>query len=136
MLEATIRWLFFIFLSFFPLVLSFILIKVKITRVKTWSELLKGGELFLFSTTISASSIVSIFNVPSKFGFGLKLITLYLLMIVLLISSGMFSVFFFLKLNEVNLSIDEKLFVHSLTWWTILAVILNYLAFIQGHVYW
>ncbi len=128
MTEAHIRWFFFnIILALLPLFFNLILIKIG--QIKTnWIELLKGGELFFFSSTISASSIGGLlFQNPSNI--ALALVISYLLLVVLAISTGMFSLSSFLKLKQMDM-LDNKIFSKSSVWCAFLAVLLSYLTFL------
>ncbi len=56
-MSASILWIFVnIILALLPIVTNFILIKIMKIH-KKWYETMTGGELFIFSTTISASAI-------------------------------------------------------------------------------
>lgn len=106
--ESSIRWFFFnVFFALLPLLLNLLLILVG--SIKTnWSELLKDGELFFFSTTIAASSIGTLlFQSPPNL--IIALITSYILMAILTISTGMFALSSFLKLKQMDV-IDKKSF--------------------------
>lgn len=128
--EASIKWFFFnIVLALLPLLLNLMLIKVG--SVKTnWSELLKDGELFFFSTTIAASSIGTLlFQEPSS-PIIASLVS-YFLMVILMISTGMFALSSFLKLKQMDV-IDKKIFSASSAWCAVLTIVLSYFAFVQG----
>ena len=128
--ESSIRWFFFnVVLALLPLLLNLMLIQVG--SIKTnWSELLKDGELFFFSTTIAASSIGALlFQNPSSP--VLASVTSYFLMVILMISTGMFALSSFLKLKQMDV-IDKKVFSASSAWCAVITIFLSYVAFIQG----
>jgi hypothetical protein len=128
--ESSIRWFFFnVVLALLPLLLNLILIQVG--SIKTnWSELLKDGELFFFSTTIAASSIGALlFQSPSSL--IVASITSYILIAILMISTGMFALSSFLKLKQMDV-IDKKVFSASSALCAIVTICLSYVAFVQG----
>lgn len=128
--ESSIRWFFFnVILALLPLFLNLMLIQVG--SIKTnWSELLKDGELFFFSTTISASSIGALlFQKPSNP--IAASVTIYFLMVILMISTGMFALSSFLKLKQMDV-INKKIFSSSSAWCAVITVLFSYFAFIQG----
>ncbi|NEP80751.1 MAG: hypothetical protein F6K39_22815 [Okeania sp. SIO3B3] len=56
-MSANLLWIFVkIVLPLMPIVINFIFIKI-MGSDKKWYQILTGGELFIFSTTISASAI-------------------------------------------------------------------------------
>lgn len=127
---SSLKWLFFnVILSLLPLALNAILVVVG--RVTTsWPEMLKDGELFFFSTAISASSIGGLlFQVPSNK--VVAAIVTYLLMTILMISTGMFALSSFMKLKQID-AIDKTVFGASSAWCAIFTIILSYIAFVLG----
>ena len=90
MIENNANWILFnVILALFPLVLNAILLPLSGGMIK-WKDLLKDGELFFFSTSITASSIGSIFlKRPSNLAFSVVLGSF--LVILLITSSCLFS---------------------------------------------
>lgn len=129
--ESSTRWFFFnVVLALLPLLLNLILIRVG--NIKTnWPELLKDGELFFFSTAISASSIGTLlFQHPSSP--LVASITSYFLILILIVSTGMFALSSFMKLKQMDDVIDKKVFGLISAWCAVIAIIISYIAFIQG----
>ncbi|MGJ5674056.1 MAG: hypothetical protein ACR9NN_10665 [Nostochopsis sp.] len=121
MLQNSMKWFFFnVFLALLPLLLNFILIKIG--RIKTtWFELLKDGELFFFSTSLAASSIGAfLFQSPSSL--MIASVTSYLLITLLLISTGLFALSSFLKLKQME-AIDKKVFGAGSAWCAIIVIL-------------
>ncbi|MBD1853000.1 hypothetical protein H6F87_23945 [Cyanobacteria bacterium FACHB-502] len=128
--QASIKWLFFnVILALLPLLLNLILVKIgKVTTDR--AELLKDGELFFFSTTIAASSVGSLlFQSPSNPIFAS--IVSYLLMTIIMISTGLFALSSFLKLKKME-AIDKQVFSDSSAWCAAITIALSYFAFVQG----
>jgi hypothetical protein len=128
--QLSIKWLFFnVILALLPLLLNLIL--VKIGQVSTdRAELLKDGELFFFSTTIAASSVGTLlFQSPSNP--IIASVVSYLLMTIIMVSTGLFALSSFLKLKKMDV-IDKKVFSSSSAWCAFITVVLSYFAFVQG----
>lgn len=130
MLEAHIKWIFFnVVMALFPLLLNFILTRVGNMQIGL-VDLLKDGELFFFSTAISASAIGTLFSErPSDLATAVVLGCL--LLVILIISTGLFSLRSFLKLKQMDV-LDARIFGKASVWCSLIAVILSYLTFVQG----
>lgn len=97
-LPTQLQWIFFnVILALLPIFLSAVAIRFFSTSTR-WSQALMDGELFIFSSTMSATSIgVSVFD-GAKLNFlgGIALCTLIL---VLIISTFLFGISQFLKIK-------------------------------------
>ncbi len=126
--EDHIIWLFsHVILALLPFFLTLILIYVGGIKI-TWINLLKQGELFFFSSTISASSISNLFiqnshNQISQFIIGC------ILLIILMVSTGMAALRRFMDLQEdIENPIDNQVFSTFSIVCTMLAILLSYIS--------
>lgn len=132
MLEAHINWLFFnVVLALLPLLINLLLMFIGKIKIN-WIQLFKEGELFFFSSTISASSIGTLlFEKPSNL--ALALASAYLLIVILIVSTGMFALQRFLKLQnyqQINKMVDEKIFSKYSLFTALLSIFLGYITFL------
>ena len=112
-------------------------------KVETeWYKIVKDGELYIFSTTICASSIgVLLFEHSnsnnqslSAASRGISLshtLTACSLLFVLIISTAAFALASYLKLKEQSFP-DEKLYSAGSVGTAIVAALLGYVTFVQG----
>jgi len=133
--EAT-RWFFFnVILALTPLAFSFLLVLLLKFAV-TWHEILKDGELFIFSTTLSAGAIgeslyrnaatVASPETPPSPANGPSW-TVLALMIVLLLTSGLFAVSTLLKFKKESPP-DQQLFSIASITTAIFAVVFSFVS--------
>jgi hypothetical protein len=109
-MEPTIRWVFTnVILALIPIVINLILIKM-LKMGTQWHQMLKDGELFIFSTTLSASSI-GIASFQGKLVNSSESLLFWALIVVLIISTALFSLSSLTKLKQID--IDEKFFATS-----------------------
>lgn len=107
-MSAKILWIFVnIILALLPIVTNFLLIKImKIER--EWYETLKDGELFIFSTTISASAIgVTFFQ--GSLDNSLGNLVFCILLLTIIFSTLLFGFASVLKFKQEKMP-DEKLY--------------------------
>lgn len=129
-IEASIRWSFFnVIFPLLPILFNLILLKVGSLK-PDWVELLKDGQLFFFSTTISANSIGSLLFIDPNNQILATIITC-LLILIIFCSAGLFALSSFLKLKNMDI-IDNKVFSIFSAGCAFFTVILSYFAFIQG----
>jgi|GEM_PF-5796759 len=130
MIENNINWIFFnVILALFPLILNSIIVPISSEKIQ-WKDLLKDGELFFFSTSITASSIGTLFlKRPSNI--ALAVLVGSLLIIVLVMSSCLFSLASFQKIKQIDF-LDKELYAISSVWCSVAAAILGYLTFALG----
>lgn len=143
-----LKWFFVnILLAILPLIASFLIVlnfKEDERRKWTWISLFKNGELFFFSSAISASAIselssardTSTSKITAIQASGDYTITLISLILILLISTIMFGSSAYLNLQSQifktqSSPIDERRFAYSSVFCAITAAILGYIAFIQ-----
>ena len=105
-MNEKILWIFKIVLPLMPIVITFIFIKIKEID-KEWYQVLTGGELFIFSTTISASTIgvtsfQSLDNSLGNLGFDILILTIIL-------SAALFALGSSIKLDGSKIP-DEELY--------------------------
>ena len=105
-MSEKILWIFKIVLPLMPIVITFIFIKIKEID-KEWYQILTGGELFIFSTTISASTIgvtsfQSLDNSLGNLGFDILILTIIL-------SAALFALGSSIKLDGGKIP-DEELY--------------------------
>lgn len=148
-LEETIRWLVFnVVLALLPLIVNFFILTIIKNQQKpdsVWREILKEGELFIFSSTISASSIGTLvfrgFSTntanSSVTGPSALILTIIIssLIIVLLLSTASFGISTFAKFVRQNTSsdviFDDKRLSNASLAIAILASLLSYSAFVS-----
>lgn len=132
-MEPTIRWIFTnVILALTPILINFILIKV--LKIGTpWHQAFKDGELFIFSTTLSASSIgIASFQGTLKTALGSLIF--WVLLLVLILSTVLFSLASFIKLKQEKIP-DERLFAATSISCAAFASICSYIiAFISGTI--
>ena len=111
-MDSSIQWIFAnIVLALLPIVTNFLLIKMMNIN-KKWYETVKEGELFIFSTTISASAIgVTFFQGGLDNSLGTLLFCVLLLVIIF--STLLFGLASFLKFREEKMP-DERLIENSI----------------------
>ena len=132
MIENNINWIFFsVILALLPILLNFTIVKLSNIRNIGWVELLKDGELFFFSTATSASSIGTlVLNRPPNI--ALTILIGSLLVIILIMSSCLFSLSSFLKLKQMDV-LDKRMFGVISIWCSFFAVALSYyVLFVMG----
>jgi hypothetical protein len=142
------KWFFVnILLAILPLIATFFIVltfKEEERRKWTWVSLFKNGELFFFSSAISASAIsdlssgrdTSTSNLTTTQAAGDYTITLISLIFILLLSTIMFGSSAYLNLQSQifktqSSPIDERRFAYGSVFCAITAAILGYIAFIQ-----
>lgn len=130
-LELTILWIFTnIILALIPIAINLVLIKILKISME-WYKALKGGELFIFSTTLSASSI-GLGSIQNAFNNVLGTLSFCILILVIIISTVLFGVACFTKLKNENIP-DEKLFAAASISCATLASIFSYtVAYMSG----
>lgn len=128
-INSSIAWLFFnVIFAVFPVLFNVVL--VRLGNIKTSrAELLKDGELYVFSTSISAASVGSIlFGNPSNL--IISSLTACCLMSVFCASSGFFMLASFTKLKKINV-FDKQFYSDSSIACALITVFLSYIAFVQ-----
>jgi hypothetical protein len=130
MIENNVNWILFnVILALFPLLFNAVLLPLSGEMLK-WKDLLKDGELFFFSTSITASSIGTLFlKRPSNLALSVTLGSF--LVILLVTSSCLFSLASFQKIKQIDF-LDRQLYAVSSVWCSSFAVLLGYLAFCLG----
>lgn len=131
-IEPTFRWFFFnVILALMPVVVNFVL--VRMVKIDTsWYRILKDGELFIFSSTISASSIGTAI-IQRQSGSSVTTVTICALLIVLMLSAAMFAVSSYFKFKQ-EIPPDERLFGVSSVYCAALAVLLSYIVAASGGI--
>lgn len=147
-MDGTLKWLCFnIVLALIPLALNFILVKLLVINI-SWYKILKDGELFVFSSAVSASAIGDTFfrhtgNIStvakvsaaspttqaSIIGSASNEITMFALLIVLILSAFLFAISSLLKFQNQSPP-DEKLFSCSSIACAALSTLLSYFAIV------
>lgn len=124
--ESGVQWFFTnVILALIPIFINFLLMMMGVVSVTIqWYKVLKDGELFIFSTTISAASIGTLPFQESQSGLFFP-ITFWALIIILVISTALFAISGYFKLNEINMP-NEKLFSSSSIVCAILASTLSF----------
>jgi hypothetical protein len=95
-------WLFFnVILALIPLIFS--LVAVWMFRIQTkWYKMLKGGELYIFSTTVAASSL-GIFAIQHDSINTVQTSLLCALLLIMLLSGFLFAVSAYVQLQDETL---------------------------------
>jgi hypothetical protein len=127
--EDHVRWWFFsVFLALLPLILNLVIIRLTKIRATIY-DLVRDGQLFFFSSALSASSIGILFGTQIKHPLFAIIIGCFLLTILIL-SAGLYSLASFLRLKDMEV-IERKMFLNASGWSSVSAVFFSYLAFFQ-----
>ena len=132
MISKGIHWFFFsVVLALLPLFLNLIISWVTDLTLE-WRELVKGGELFFFSTAISGTSLGSlILERPSNL--ALTVLIGSVLIVILIMSSCLFALASFLKLKNID-AIEKNLYAQLSVWCSAGSIVLGYITFIIGEM--
>ncbi len=135
-MSASILWIFVNrILALLPIVTNFILIKIMKIN-KKWYEILTGGELFIFSTTISASTIGVTFFQGSLDNFLGYLVFCFLLLTIIF-STLLFGLGSLVKLdeNKIGKIPNEELYAIASIACAIAAIFCSYyINFVSGTI--
>ena len=123
--EPTVVWLACnVGLALLPL--SFNALLLALFNVKNkWAAVMREGELFIFSSTLSATSIgISVYD-GLKTGL-LNVIAFWILVIVLALASGLFAISSLSKLKGESIP-NEKLYIGASVSCAVLTVVFSYI---------
>ncbi|NEO52657.1 MAG: hypothetical protein F6K54_05950 [Okeania sp. SIO3B5] len=135
-MSSNLLWIFVkIVLPLMPIVINFIFIKI-MGSDKKWYQILTGGELFIFSTTISASAIgVTFFQ--GSLDNSLGNLIFCILLLTLIFSTSLFGFGRFIKLDENKIGNieNEELYAISSIACAIAAIFCSYyINFLSGTI--
>ncbi|NEQ35933.1 MAG: hypothetical protein F6K40_06385 [Okeania sp. SIO3I5] len=135
-MSSNLLWIFVkIVLPLMPIVINFIFIRI-MGSDKKWYQILTGGELFIFSTTISASAIgVTFFQGTLDNSLGNLIFCILLL--TLIFSTSLFGFGRFIKLdeNKIGKIKNEELYAIASIACAIAAIFCSYcINFLSGTI--
>ena len=122
-----VKWFFFnVVLSLLPVILAFPIIKSGIVEVNPkWHEVVEDGQLFIFSTVLTSSSIGRYFLSENTSDGSFETITLMSLLIVLAISTALFAVLTLKRLRGEEIANSRSMGRASLSC-AVVACVLSY----------
>ena len=138
------QWVFInVIFALLPLIINLIVVSMFREEERNkwkWITLFKNGELFFFSSTISASSMSELVlndtsNLTNDVGY-VHLFILLPLMIVLILSTVIFGCSAYIKLQEqisgeVNSLLDDFRFSYGSIACAVTSIILGYMSFLE-----
>ncbi|MGK7903315.1 MAG: hypothetical protein AB4352_18285 [Hormoscilla sp.] len=119
-------WIFsHVVLPLMPIVINLTLLKL-LNISEEWYQVLKDGKLFIFSSTLSGSSISLRFFQGSPNN-DLESVCFSLLLINILVSSALFSIGNYVKLRQEEEEIDLQFLAIASIGCSLLAILCSYL---------